>query len=82
MNPAGNPPDPSAGMREAAVGYVVATNFLVDLGLGIGLGYWADRRLGTLPLWTLVGTGVGLVLAAVTGWLLLRVLRRQRETRE
>lgn len=29
--------------------------FIAVVGLLTGGGYWLDRRVGTLPLWTLVG---------------------------
>ena len=33
--------------------------FITAVGLLTGGGYWLDRRLGVLPLWTLVGFAVG-----------------------
>ena len=31
--------------------------------LGLGVGYWADGKLGTRPIFFLVGAGLGLLAA-------------------
>ena len=38
---------------------------------GVGLGYWADRQLGTTPLLVLVGLFAGLGLGARAVWILI-----------
>jgi len=39
---------------------------------GVGLGYWADRQLGTTPLLVLVGLFAGLGLGARAVWILIQ----------
>lgn len=38
---------------------------------GVGLGYWADRQLGTVPLLVLVGLFAGLGVGARAVWILI-----------
>jgi F0F1-type ATP synthase assembly protein I len=33
--------------------------------LGLGVGYWADKKFGSSPLWLLVGFFVGAVIGMV-----------------
>ena len=39
---------------------------------GVGLGYWADRQLGTVPLLVLVGLFAGLGVGARAVWILIQ----------
>ncbi|HET7291411.1 MAG TPA: AtpZ/AtpI family protein [Vicinamibacteria bacterium] len=50
-------------LREAAPYLSLGTSLAVTVLLGVGLGYWADRRLGTRPWLFLLGAAAGLVLA-------------------
>lgn len=45
------------------------------IAIGVGLGYWADRRLGTSPWGALIGLVLGL------GAFVLRLMRLEREFR-
>jgi F0F1-type ATP synthase assembly protein I len=38
---------------------------------GVGLGYWADRQLGTTPVLVLVGLFAGLGVGARAVWILI-----------
>ncbi|HDY64819.1 MAG TPA: AtpZ/AtpI family protein [Phycisphaerae bacterium] len=49
------PPQQDGRLRFASAG----VEFFVIIGVLLGGGYWLDTRLGTLPLWTLVGLAVG-----------------------
>jgi F0F1-type ATP synthase assembly protein I len=37
----------------------------VDVGLGVGVGYWIDRQYGTSPLFLLAGGVLGMALAGL-----------------
>jgi ATP synthase protein I len=39
---------------------------------GVGLGYWADRQLGTTPWLVLVGLFAGLGVGARAVWILIQ----------
>lgn len=60
--------------------WVVPTAYLLGAGwffatciiLGIGLGYWADSASGLEPLFTLIGIFVGLAVALVGGYRMLK----------
>jgi F0F1-type ATP synthase assembly protein I len=41
---------------------------VVALGVGLGLGWFIDDRAGTLPLFTMLGLAVGIVLAGLVTW--------------
>ncbi len=47
--------------------------FVVMFGLFVAGGYWLDARMKTMPLWTLIGAGVGFVGG------LYRLVRSARE---
>ncbi len=50
---------------------------LVTTLLGVAAGYWADRQLGTLPIFVLVGFLAGAAIGAVGIYrLLTRFLKR------
>jgi ATP synthase protein I len=57
-------------MNDGLVGYLalfseIGLVLLVTTLAGVAAGYWADQRLGTLPLFVLVGFLVGAGLGAV-----------------
>lgn len=65
-------------VREMGEGYsLVATGitFALTLTGAALLGFWADRRLGTLPLFTIVGTFAGMGLGGF--WLFARLRREE-----
>jgi len=52
---------------------------VADLAGALG-GYWLDQRLGTLPLFVLVGLGIGLTAGALAVWRMInRFLARLDE---
>lgn len=53
---------------------------LVTVLVGVLAGYWLDQRLGTIPIFVLVGLGVGLTAGALSVWRLIsRYLARLDE---
>ena len=50
-------------LREAAPYLGIGTSLAVTVLIGIGVGYWVDGRLGTRPLFFLVGAVFGLLAA-------------------
>lgn len=44
---------------------------LVAVLAGVGIGYWVDQRLGTLPVVTLGGLFAGMALGARAVWVLV-----------
>lgn len=67
------PDEPRDGLRKAALGYALAMSLVLDLGVCVAGGVWLDRRLGTSPVWTLIGVLGGCVLGAATVWLVNRL---------
>jgi len=57
--------DWSRALREAAPYLGIGTSFAVLVALGVGGGHWLDGRLGTDPLFLLLGGVVGVVVAFV-----------------
>lgn len=54
------------------LGWVVALSLLIPLGIGL----WLDRRMGTTPLFIIVGMLVGVLSATVgTARIALRMMR-------
>ena len=47
-------------MREAAPYLGIGWTMASSLGLSLAFGYWLDGKLGTQPLFLLVGSGFGL----------------------
>ena len=45
---------------------------LVTTLAGVGIGYWVDQRLDTLPVFVLVGLLIGMAVGARGIWLLIR----------
>ncbi len=57
--------------KEMGEGYVLVSlgmTFALTLTGAALLGFWADRKLGTMPLFTLVGTFGGMGLAGFWLW--------------
>jgi ATP synthase protein I len=52
--------DWTRALREAAPYLGIGTSFAAAVLLGLGLGHWLDRRLGTAPWLLLVGATLGL----------------------
>jgi ATP synthase protein I len=47
-------------LREAAPYLGIGTSFAASVLLGVGLGYWLDRRWGTTPWLLLLGSMLGI----------------------
>lgn len=45
--------------RRQGIAYQGATEAFVAILIAMGIGYWADQRFGTSPLYLLIGTVVG-----------------------
>lgn len=58
----GDPDSRGEIIRRAGPYLGLGTMFAAALLLGIGVGYWADGKLGTSPWLTLTGTLLGLVV--------------------
>lgn len=41
-------------------------------------GLWLDRRLGTIPLFSLIGAGLGLTVALYLVWQIVRPLQKMK----
>jgi ATP synthase protein I len=52
--------DWTRALREAAPYLGIGTSFAASVLLGLGAGYWLDRRLGTSPWLFLLGAAFGL----------------------
>ena len=53
---------------------------LVTTLAGVAAGYWLDQRLGTVPIFALIGFTVGFVSGSVACWrLIARFLARMDE---
>jgi F0F1-type ATP synthase assembly protein I len=61
----GGPGDWSRALREAAPYLGIGTSFAAVVALGVGGGYWLDGRLGTAPLFLVLGGAAGVVVAFV-----------------
>ena len=58
------------------IGFVLLVTVLV----GVVAGYWLDQRLGTIPIFVLVGFAIGTASGAVACWRLIsRFLARLDE---
>ena len=52
-------------LREAAPYLGIGVSFAASVLLGLGLGYWLDKRLGTTPWLFLLGAAFGLAAGFV-----------------
>jgi ATP synthase protein I len=68
--------DWTRALREAAPYLGIGTSLAVTVGLGVGIGYWLDKKFGTEPVLFLVGAGLGLVAAGVQFYRLVAVRKR------
>jgi F0F1-type ATP synthase assembly protein I len=59
----GGPGDWTRALREAAPYLGIGTTLAATVLLGLGAGYWVDGRLGTEPVFFLLGGALGLVAA-------------------
>lgn len=55
--------DWSRALREAGPYLSIGTSLAATVLAGLGAGYWADRSLGTKPIFFLIGSGLGLFAA-------------------
>jgi ATP synthase protein I len=51
--------EPGRGGAYAILFSEIGLSLLVTTLLGVGIGYWADTQLGTVPIFVLVGFFVG-----------------------
>jgi F0F1-type ATP synthase assembly protein I len=58
--------EPGRGWAYAALFSEIGISLLVTTLIGVGIGYWADKQLGTLPIFVIVGflggAGAGTVI--------------------
>lgn len=64
--------EPGQGGAYLALFSEIGIVLLVTTLTGVGLGYWADTRLGTIPIFVLVGLFAGMGVGARAVWLLIR----------
>jgi ATP synthase protein I len=57
--------DWTRALREAGPFLALGTSLAASVLLGLGLGYWLDGRLGTRPLFFLLGGVLGIAAAGV-----------------
>ncbi|MBA3877121.1 MAG: hypothetical protein C0498_09330 [Anaerolinea sp.] len=63
--------EPGRGVAYLALFSEIGFVLLVTTLAGVGLGYWADTQLGTVPVFVLVGLFVGMGVGARAVWLLI-----------
>jgi F0F1-type ATP synthase assembly protein I len=69
--------EPGRGGAYAVLFSEIGISLLVTTLLGVGVGYWADEQLGTLPIFVIVGFLAG----AGTGTLMIyRLINRFLKT--
>ena len=73
--------EPGRGAAYLALFSEIAFVLLVTTLAGVGLGYWADTRLGTIPLFVLVGLFAGMGIGARGVWLLISRFLAQTDER-
>ena len=59
--------EPGRGGAYAILFSEIGFTLLVTTLVGVGVGYWADTRLGTIPIFVLIGFFVGNVMKATQG---------------
>lgn len=64
--------EPGRGWAYVALFSETGLVLLVTTLVGVGLGYWVDTRLGTIPIFVLVGLFAGMGIGARAVWLLIR----------
>ena len=65
-------------LREAAPLLGIGTSLAVTVLAGLGIGYWLDGKLGTRPIFFLVGAVLGLFAA---GYTFYRTVASRRSSR-
>ncbi|MES2211190.1 MAG: AtpZ/AtpI family protein [Chloroflexota bacterium] len=63
--------EPGRGAAYLALFSEIGFVLLVTTLAGVGIGYWADQRLGTIPVFVLIGLLVGMGIGARAVWLLV-----------
>ena len=63
--------EPGRGAAYLALFSEIGFVLLVTTLAGVGLGYWVDTRLGTVPVFVLIGLFVGMGIGARAVWLLI-----------
>lgn len=69
----GPTPEQRAQLGAAGMAAGLGCSVVVALIVTIGGGLLLDRAVGTTPLWTLVGVGLGLVVAGYQLWELTKI---------
>ena len=69
--------DTSEGMGAGYALLTVGITFALTLTGGVLFGFWADRRLGTLPLLTVTGTLLGTGLGGFWAYQRIRAIGRR-----
>jgi F0F1-type ATP synthase assembly protein I len=70
---------PSGGLLQGQVAFSLALGLALDLAVCIALGFWADRRFGTRPWFTLLGIALGLGTSVATVYAVTRSAARRRD---
>lgn len=68
------PPSPWSGLGEVLS---IGMTLVISTVIGLGVGYLADRWLGTIPWLTLVGLGFGIAAGFLNVIRLVRALERK-----
>lgn len=63
--------EPGRGAAYLALFSEIGIILLVTTLTGVGLGYWADTKFGTIPVFILIGLIVGMGIGARAVWLLI-----------
>ena len=74
--------EPGRGSAYLALFSEIGFVLLVTTLAGVGVGYWADTRLGTVPLFILIGLFVGMGIGARAVWLLISRFLAQMDDRQ
>jgi ATP synthase protein I len=69
--------EPGRGGAYAILFSEIGLSLLVTTLVGVGIGYWADTQLGTIPIFVLVGFFVG---AGVGALMIYRLIMRFLES--
>lgn len=73
--------EPGRGAAYLALFSEIGIVLLVTTLAGVGLGYWADTQLKTIPVFVLVGLFVGMGVGARAVWLLINRFLAQIDSR-
>ncbi|HYS92143.1 MAG TPA: AtpZ/AtpI family protein [Candidatus Acidoferrales bacterium] len=69
---------PSSGHTARLVG--LGTMLFACVAVGLGVGYFADRWLGTQPWLLLIGLGLGIAAASVNFYRTIKTLNRMDQS--